>query len=191
MASIVKRGSRYNVVYLYDDERSGKRKQKWESYPSIEAAKARKIEIEYQQSTGVFSVPVCETLGDLLKEYVSLYGKNMWSLSMYESTTSLINGYIMPYIGSMKLKDITPRVLEKYYQELLKEEALPKVTDKKGSKKKRKITPYTVQRVHSVLKSCFHQAMKWELMEKNPATLVMLPKTKSKKRKIWDSFCVI
>ena len=187
MASIVNRGSHYYVVYLYDDERTGKRKQKWESYSTIEAAKARKTEVEYKQTAGTFVVPVCETLEDLLKEYVSLYGKSTWSLSMYETTTRMIESYIVPYIGKMKLKDITPRVLEKYYQELLKEDALPKVTDKKRSKKKRKITPYTVNRIHSVLKSCFHQAMKWELMEKNPATLVMLPKTKSKKRKIWDA----
>ena len=32
MASIVQRNNRYNVVYLYDDEATGKRKQKWESF---------------------------------------------------------------------------------------------------------------------------------------------------------------
>ena len=31
MASIVQRSNRYNVVYLYDDEATGKRKPKWES----------------------------------------------------------------------------------------------------------------------------------------------------------------
>ena len=31
MASIAQRSNRYNVVYLYDDEATGKRKQKWES----------------------------------------------------------------------------------------------------------------------------------------------------------------
>lgn len=31
MASIVQRSNRYNVVYLYDDEATGKRKQKWEA----------------------------------------------------------------------------------------------------------------------------------------------------------------
>lgn len=30
MASIVQRSNRYNVVYLYDDEATGKRKQKWD-----------------------------------------------------------------------------------------------------------------------------------------------------------------
>ena len=35
MASIVQRNNRYNVVYLYDDEATGKRKQKWESFKTI------------------------------------------------------------------------------------------------------------------------------------------------------------
>ena len=34
MASIVQRGNRYNVVYLYDAE-DGKRKQKWESFKTL------------------------------------------------------------------------------------------------------------------------------------------------------------
>ena len=49
MASIVQRSNRYNVVYLYDDEATGKRKQKWESFSTLEDAKRRKAEVEYRQ----------------------------------------------------------------------------------------------------------------------------------------------
>ena len=42
MASIVQRNNRYNVVYLYDDEATGKRKQKWESFKTMADAKRRK-----------------------------------------------------------------------------------------------------------------------------------------------------
>ena len=49
MASIVQRNNRYNVVYLYDDEATGKRKQKWESFKTIADAKRRKAEVEYRQ----------------------------------------------------------------------------------------------------------------------------------------------
>ena len=187
MASIVQRGNKYYVVYLYTDERTGKRKQKWESTPSKEAAKLRRLEVEYQNEVGTLVVQQCNTLQELLKEYVELYGRNTWSISMYTSTISLIDNYINPYIGKMKLTEITPRVLEKYYQDLLGETAAPKVTDRKNKKNDRKITRYTIKRINTVLKSCFHQAMKWELMEKNPAALASTPKTVSKKRNIWDA----
>lgn len=53
--------------------------------------------------------------GIYLKEYVALYGKTTWSMSVYGSNTALIEHYISPIIGSMKLSDVTARGLEKYY----------------------------------------------------------------------------
>ena len=187
MASIVKRNNRYYVVYLYTDEKTGKRKQKWEAAKSLDTAKKRRAEVEYRKEVGTLVVQQCNTLEELLTEYVELYGRNTWSISMYTSTIRLIDNYVIPHIGKMKLKDITPRVLEKYYLDLLKEKAATKCTDRKGAQPIKTITPNMVKRIHTVLKSCFHQAMKWELMEKNPATLATIPKTVSKKREIWDA----
>ncbi len=49
------------------------------------------------------------------------------------------------------------------------------------------VTPSTVGKIHKLLKSCFNQAVKWELMEKNPAFYAAVPKYKAKKREIWDA----
>ena len=119
MASIVKRRGRFCVVYLYTDAH-GNRKQKWETYKTQAEAKARQKEIEYKTQIGTFVIPQCNTMNDLLREYVALYGKNTWAISTYSSNVGLIKNYIEPFIGNMKLKDITPRVLEKYYARLLK-----------------------------------------------------------------------
>ena len=186
MASIVQRGNRYNVVYLYNAE-DGKRKQKWESFKTLAEAKRRKSEVEYRQQIGSMVVPTCKTLEDLLKEYVALYGKNTWSISMYSSTIALIENYITPFIGSMKLSDITARVLEKYYMQLMTTPAARKATDKKYAKKRDYVTAGTVKRIHNVLRSAFHQAVKWELMEKNPAIYATVPKPEVHKRDIWDA----
>lgn len=83
MASIVQRNNRYNVVYLYDDEVTGKRKQKWESFKTLADAKRRKAEIEYRQELGTMVIHQCKTVDELMKEYVALYGKTAWSISMY------------------------------------------------------------------------------------------------------------
>lgn len=72
MASIVQRNNRYNVVYLYDDEATGKRKQKWESFKTMADAKRRKAEIEYRQEIGTMVIHQCKTVDELLKEYVDL-----------------------------------------------------------------------------------------------------------------------
>ena len=111
MASIVKRNNRYCVVYAYK-RADGTQKQKWETFNDLADAKNRKKEVEYKESIGTFVAPQCRTLNDLLTEYVTLYGKTKWALSTYQSNTALISNYITPLIGSMKLQDITTRVIE-------------------------------------------------------------------------------
>ena len=187
MASIVQRNNRYNVVYLYDDEATGKRKQKWESFKTMADAKRRKAEIEYRQEIGTMVIHQCKTVDELLKEYVALYGKTTWSMSVYGSNTALIEHYISPIIGSMKLSDVTARVLEKYYMQLLKTPSVHRITQKANSKNVIYVAPPTVRKIHNILRSAFHQAVKWELMEKNPAMYATVPKSEAKKREIWDA----
>ena len=119
MASIVHRNNRFLVVH-YEHDISGKNKQKWETYRTLADAKRRKAEIEHRQELGALDVPTCKTVNDLLKEYISLYGKATWSLSVFSSNSRLIKNYISPIIGEMDLCEISPRILEKYYQQLLK-----------------------------------------------------------------------
>lgn len=133
------------------------------------------------------NVPTCKTVADLLKEYVSLYGTTTWSLSVYSSNTRLIRNYINPVIGKMNLCEISPRILEKYYQKLLQTPAVSRITQKRGTKDTGFIQPATVRKVHSLLRSAFNQAVKWELMEKNPALHATVPKAVSKKREVWDA----
>ena len=133
------------------------------------------------------NVPTCKTVNDLLKEYISLYGKATWSLSVFSSNSRLIRNYISPVIGKMNLCEISPRILEKYYQKLLQTPAVSRITQKRGTKDTGFIQPATVRKVHSLLRSAFNQAVKWELMEKNPAIHATVPKAVPQKREVWDA----
>ncbi len=186
MASIVARKNRFCVVYSLTDEQ-GNRHQKWETFKTLAEAKKRKAVIEYNQQLTGFTIPTCATLSELLTEYVALYGKAKWSVSAYTSNTGLISHYIEPFLGNMKLKEITSHTLEKYYQALLKTPAVAQMCRKKYAKEKRLVTPATVRKVHNLLRSAFSQAEKWDLIEKNPARYATVPKTESKKREIWDA----
>ena len=117
MASIIKRKTKYSVVYTYMDSNGAKR-QKWETCGSHAEAKKRKAEIEHQIDTGVFIPPNATTLSDFLDEYVSLYGVSTWAPSTFDGHTALISNYIKPIIGDVKLDDITPRLLTKFYKDL-------------------------------------------------------------------------
>ena len=115
-------------------------------------------------------------------EYVSIYGVNTWALSTYETRRSLIDNYIIPVIGDMKLDDANPRVMDQFYRELLTVKARPGpyLTPKHEC-----LTPRTVKEIHKLLRNAFNQAVKWELMSRNPVLNASLPKCETKKRDIW------
>lgn len=184
MASLVQRGKRYYVVYTYEND-AGEKKQKWETFATKEDALRRKTEVEYCKSMDSIIIPPCDTMNDLLKEYIAVYGKNTWALSTYTSNVKLIQSYIQPYLGQMKLREITARTLEKYYQKMLKTQAVPKCTDKRYQKERHNVSVETVRRIHRLLHSCFEQAVRWDLIPKNPADYATVPKSTKKQRDIW------
>lgn len=183
MASIVKRKKKYSVVYTYTDE-NGNKRQKWETFETNAEAKKRKLQVEYEQESGTFIPPSAKTVNDLLDEYMSIYGVNTWAMSTYESRKSLIANYICPLIGDMKLEDVTPRIMDKYYRDLLSVKA---VSSKYVKARTEYLTPHTVREVHKTLRNAFNQAVKWELMTRNPVEHATLPKEEHKTRDIWTA----
>lgn len=183
MASIVKRKNRFSVVYSYEDE-NGVKRQKWETYATNAEAKKRKLQVEYEQDTGSFIVPAARTISELLEEYTSVYGVSTWAMSTYEARRSLMFNYINPIIGDMMLDEITPRTMDKFYQSLLSVKT-KSVNNRKPNSEF--LTPCTVREVHKLLRNAFNQAVKWELMTRNPVLNATLPKAEHKERKIWTA----
>ena len=183
MASIRERNGKFNVIYSYTNEK-GERKQKWETYETKAEAKRRKKEIEYKKEMGSFVVRKCKTLDELITEYVALYGKENWALSTYEGNVSLINNYILPIIGDTKLSEINTRFIERYYQSLLKRRAVINPLNK--TSRNEFVSSSTVRDINKLLRNCFEQAVKWELMEKNPCTHATVPKHKSQIKNVVD-----
>lgn len=183
MASIVKRKSKYSVVYTCTDE-NGVKRQKWETFSTHADAKKRKAQVEFEQSTGTFIVPSAKTVKELLDDYVSIYGVNTWALSTYEGHKSIIDNYIIPIIGDIKLDDLTPRMMDKYYQSLLTVKSKPR---KYGSCKNEFISARQVKEIHKILRNAFNQGVKWELMSRNPVANATLPQYEEKQREIWTS----
>ena len=155
MASIVKRKKKYSVVYIYTDE-NGNKRQKWETFDTKAEANKRNLQVEYEQEAGTFVPRSGKTVNDLLEEYMAIYGVNAWAMSTYESRKSLIANYIRPLIGDMKLEDISPRIMDKYYRDLL---SVKSVVVKNVKPRNEYLTPHTVREIHKVLRNAFNQAV--------------------------------
>lgn len=172
------------MIYKVKDE-NGKYHQKWEIYATKTEAETRRKEVEYRIAVGNFEVPKCVRLQELLEEYIKIYGSDKWSVTTYSGNVSLINNYIIPTIGNTKITEINNHFLEKYYKKLLDMPAVNSTRNADGSGGT--ITPSTVFEIHKVLRSCFRQAVKWDMMEKNPAVDATVPKAKKQEREIWTA----
>lgn len=183
MATIIKRKKKFSVVYYYTDE-GGEKHQKWETYNTNTEAKKRKAEIESQQTQGTFIPPKDITVEDFLYDFIKIYGTSHWALSTYESNCALIANYVNPIIGQYPVQNITPKSVDEYYQTLKKTKAVVKRNRKPKSEY---VTPTTINSIHKVLRCAFDQAVKWELISRNPFPLANRPKPVYKKRDIWTA----
>ena len=180
---IIKRKKNYSVVYNYVDE-NGETKQKWETWHTHKEALKRKAEIENQQHTGTFLPPSNQTITEFLYDFVSLYGEKKWGVSMYDSQTALIANYINPIIGDMEVQAVTPRAVDGYIQTLQKTKSV-------STKTRKAVTTYvsdkTIEKIIKLLRCAFKQAVRWEIIARNPFDNVILPKTEYAKRDIWTA----
>lgn len=181
MASIRKRGKGYSVVYSYVDE-SGNKKQKWESFKSHKEALQRKAEVENQIHSGSFVSPNTQTIREFMNDFVRSYGEKRWSLSMYEVSCAMIENYINPIIGDLSVQSITPKTVDQYIQTL--QETKP-VIRKNRQARTDYITASTIEKIIKLLKCAFKQAIRWEMINRNPFDNCILPKKEVKKRDIW------
>ena len=183
MASIIKRKKAYSVVYSYTNE-NGETKQKWETWHTHKEALKRKAEIENQQNNGTFVIPNSQKICDYMYEFVSLYGEKKWGVSTYDSNCGLIANYINPIIGDLQVQEITTRVADKFVQTLQKTKP---VIRRNVQPKTEYLTPVNIEKIVKLMSCAFKQAVRWEMIGKNPFENIVIPKVEYKKRDIWTT----
>ena len=161
MATIVKQNKSFSVVYISYE--GGKKKQRWETYHSYEAALQRKEQIELIQAQQKEKLQShAETLADFLREYVVLYGQSRWSYSTYTNYVPLMENHILPFLGEMRLTEFSPKIIATLYSRMRCQQNL---------------TSQMLTSIHKLLHSAFEQAVLWEYVGRNPFHKAPLPKS--------------
>ena len=163
MASIIKRNSSYSVVYYYNDT-TGIKKQKWETYKTLEDAQRRKHIVE--DSAFSYSAPLF-LFTDLVQEFIEYYGKIKWSYSTFSNNYNILENSILPHIGDIPLSSFSPRLLNQYYASVRQDS-----------------TPNKLVKIHKLLKSIFKQAVVWQCIDSNPTDYIIAPTAISEERNI-------
>ncbi len=187
-----KKGQQWEICYRCP----GYTKLITERFPTYEAANLRVAESEYEKSIGQLRPPVTApgknkkptkrfiTVGELMDEYVQIYGLKHWGDSYYSDNRHRIEHYIKPYIGNVLLCDLTTHDLDVYYNSLLEK---PAVILKGHKKTDRKVSPSVIAKIHTVLRAALNQAVTWEYITKNPAEHATLPEYTPAEVTVWST----
>lgn len=110
-------------------------------------------------------------LSEWLSHWLSTYAVHDLRRSTYVSYETYIRGHIIPLLGNVPLCKLTPQRLQEFYNYKLEKGRL----DGKGG-----LDPKTIRNLHNMLHKALEQAVKLELIPKNPCNATNLPK-KTKK----------
>lgn len=139
-------------------------------YRDTEKEANRKVSsIVLEMEDGIYIEDSKDTFIGFLREYYKSCEPN-WE----DTTQSLYKMYIdvhfEPYFGSMKLTDVKPMVLDKFYN-----------SKRLGEDGRQKLAVNTVRKFNGFFRSAFTYAMNNKMVKENPTNFVILPqKTKYK-----------
>ena len=189
-----KKGQMYEISYRC----AGYEKPFFERYPTYQEAKRRAAQIDYEKRLGTFVPPKPTeigpdqetprkrfiTVGELLDEYVQVYGLSHWGDSFLSYNCHRIEHYIKPYIGNIAVRDLTTHDLDVFYHSL---QDKPAVILKGHKKTDATVSPSVIEKTHTLLRGALNQAVKWEYIRVNPAEHVTLPQYKPATRAVWNA----
>ena len=171
MASIEKRGDTYRIRVSCGYDTSGRqivKRTTWKPESNLTEKQVQKelnrfvVDFENKVMNGDFTSTIHIKLADFCAQYLEI-ADNILAPTTKELYVKIINNIIIPSLGHMKLKDIKPIHVQRFIQMLGGEGVR---VDKKGDK----LSPATVKRYLTVLKSIMTQAYKLELISQNPTS---------------------
>lgn len=170
--TIVQRGKHYAVVLdIGADPLTGKRRQRWHAAPDWNSAQKLLSKLLHEKDIGTYSDPSKTPLKDHLETWLKLVVKPNLAARTYEQYYSVINTYIAPAIGNIKLSKITPAMLQNLY------------AGKQAEGKNR-----SAELVHFIIKKSLSYAVKTGILKFNPADAVQRPKVQKKELQVMNEF---
>jgi integrase len=167
---ITKRGKNsYSIVIsLGKDAVSGKYKYQWISVKGTKKdADKRLAELIHQLDTGTFIKPGKTTFGEYLERWLRDYAWPNLSPRTAEGYESIIRCHIIPALGKILLTRLKPDHLQRYYSEKLSAGRY----DGNGS-----LSRTTVSHHHTCLNRALEMALRWGMINRNPADAVTPPR---------------
>jgi len=165
------------IILDIPDPNTGERRRKWHSFKGskrqAQVESARLISIV---QAGSYLEPSKTTLATFLGRWLD-HVKSQVSPKSHERYSGIVNQNIIPALGAVHLAKLKPAQISAAYSAAL----VNGRRDGSGG-----LAPRTVGHMHRVLKQALGQAVRWELLTRNPADAVDPPRVDWKPMQVYD-----
>ena len=168
---VIKRGGTFSYVVTKDG------KNIWKSgFSTRTAAKSARTRAIVALQDRTFVEPSRILLGDFLQKWLDIHERSLKQKTV-TSYQSHLNNYLLPRLGKMKVQEIRPTDLEKYFGEILTT----------GSKSGGALSAQTVIYDAAILKKALSYAVNVEgIISSNPASKITIPRGESRRLGVWS-----
>src|SRR5262249_47823700 len=149
-------------------------KRKWQSLPGCNGKRQAQIECAKLISAfvgGTYVEPSKLSVSEFLDRWLAHMASQVTPKS-HERYSGIVKQNLAPAIGRLTLSKLRPANISEAYTEAL--------ADGRRDGKPGGLSPRTVGHMHRVLKQALSQAVRWELLARNPADAVTPPKVEWK-----------
>lgn len=171
-------GKGWSYVLRVPDLATGKTKPQWVGgFDSEKSAKLARDKARVSLSNSNYVAPSKATVGEYLITWINDVHASQLKATTLERYKRVINRYLVPELGAIKLQDLRPSHVQALYTSLLTSSS---VTGKP-------LSPQTVTLIGAVLKKAIKYAVEVdEVIAVNPVSRVPLPKGKGTIPKPWS-----
>jgi len=172
-----KRGERWYFWAELEPGPDGKRKQVSKGgFRTRREAEAGFADFRDQQRTGTYVAPAATTLKTfLVNEWLPSITASVRP-STLDHYANNVHAYVVPAIGSLRIQSVTPARLNALYATLLKS---GKTRDGSG------LSPKSVRHIHTTMHKALRDAVRWGVLQRNPADLAEPPRPTTAEMKVW------
>jgi integrase len=176
--TILKRGKKWSIVVDIGKDIKGKRKQKWFSgFRTKKEAESELTKILHQLENNIFINPDKMNLAEYLRQWSADYVAINLAPTTRQGYKVNIEGHIIPHLGHIPLQKLQPMHIQGFYKEKIENGRL----DGKGG-----LSAKTVMYIHRVLREALSHAVKQQIIPRNVADFVEVPKLKKYRATVLD-----
>lgn len=174
---IRRRGQRsWAIVIDVGRDPNGKRRQRWHTVTGTKKDAERELaRLAHSLNTGEYVEPNKLTVGEYLQRWLADYAKPNTSTRTYERYAEIVRANINPVLGHHKLTVLQPLHIQDFYSQAL-------VSGRRHGPGG--LSAQTVLHFHRLLHGALRQAVRWQLLVRNPVEAVEPPRATRREMRV-------